>query len=562
MARRFNRFPIALIYDSIPTVPPIAYRELLIACRRRGTFSLRVWSAGAALGLFVFLYLVPILGSRASAIGQGLLYTIATILFIYCAIVGAVTTADSLARERSEGTLGLLFLTPLRSYDITLGKLTAAGLAPCYGLVAAIPIIALPMLVGGVSNTQVGLVVAVLFTTLFQASCVGLAASVLCREPEQALSVSLIFLAVLIVPFPFIDAMNRAPTPFDGIASFSLYWLLLDACSGWPQPQFPTLLGGNVLVGVGALGIATCRLLGLALQPEVRTTTPESLGKDSQTAPATSPKLRRGPDREFPFDWLARRTTPPSKWLSLTAIAVLIFSIQGIEAFGANDLTEFALCLYPVHILFKMIVAYTAVRTLKRHMQSGALELLATTPTPLPLLAAALFRELRYHFRYPAAILMLINMIVTWKIGVQFIELSGPRSRVELFPALLAVIGGMILLHRDLNAFIWAGLVAGLRNSSTARAFASVVLPPFGFSWIGIMVLLGSVIGLHAGPGTFAFGLFFWQIWMCLTAAHIARVSERELGIRLHDGALAGGFRVSDGVGNQHANLPLNHSSA
>ena len=42
-------------------------------------------------------------------------------LFAY--LCGAVYSADSLSVERREGTLGLLFLTDLKGYDVLLGNL-------------------------------------------------------------------------------------------------------------------------------------------------------------------------------------------------------------------------------------------------------------------------------------------------------------------------------------------------------------------------------------------------------------------------------------------------------
>ena len=50
----------------------------------------------------------------------------AVVLLILC-IVPAIT-ADCIARERREGTLGLLFLTPLRSWEIVIGKVVVQAL--------------------------------------------------------------------------------------------------------------------------------------------------------------------------------------------------------------------------------------------------------------------------------------------------------------------------------------------------------------------------------------------------------------------------------------------------
>ena len=44
------------------------------------------------------------------------------IAFIFCLLAGVFLTADCLSEEKREGTLGLLFLTSLKGYDVVLGK--------------------------------------------------------------------------------------------------------------------------------------------------------------------------------------------------------------------------------------------------------------------------------------------------------------------------------------------------------------------------------------------------------------------------------------------------------
>ena len=45
----------------------------------------------------------------------------------YCLLSGVWFTADCLSEEKREGTLGLLFLTDLKGYDVVLGKLVATS---------------------------------------------------------------------------------------------------------------------------------------------------------------------------------------------------------------------------------------------------------------------------------------------------------------------------------------------------------------------------------------------------------------------------------------------------
>ena len=74
---------------------------------------------------------------------------------MYCLLSGVWFTADCLSEEKREGTLGLLFLTDLKGYDVVLGKLVATSLNGLYAVLAAVPILALPLLMGGVAPGEV-----------------------------------------------------------------------------------------------------------------------------------------------------------------------------------------------------------------------------------------------------------------------------------------------------------------------------------------------------------------------------------------------------------------------
>jgi len=47
--------------------------------------------------------------------------------------------ADSISRERREGTLGILLLTRLKTFDVVLGKLCSAGTTTYYALFGFAP---------------------------------------------------------------------------------------------------------------------------------------------------------------------------------------------------------------------------------------------------------------------------------------------------------------------------------------------------------------------------------------------------------------------------------------
>src|SRR5262249_27118625 len=132
------------------TFLPIVGRELRVAARRGQTYWSRFQAAVGALVPTGFLVVDPLWQSSATRMGQAIFRHMAFLAFLWLMIAGARLTGDCLSSEKREGTLGFLFLTDLRAYDIVLGKLTATSVNMLYGLLALIPVMALPTLLGGV----------------------------------------------------------------------------------------------------------------------------------------------------------------------------------------------------------------------------------------------------------------------------------------------------------------------------------------------------------------------------------------------------------------------------
>ena len=66
-----------------------------------------------------------LLGLRSGGAGKALYTTLTGFAFGLCLLAGVLLTADCLSEEKREGTLGLLFLTDLKGYDVVLGKFMA-----------------------------------------------------------------------------------------------------------------------------------------------------------------------------------------------------------------------------------------------------------------------------------------------------------------------------------------------------------------------------------------------------------------------------------------------------
>src|SRR3974377_477778 len=108
------------------TFLPIVARELRIAARRPGTYRAR---SGAALGLILVgaWYFLRYHNELPHVLAMGMFLILTGSAVLYCLLSGVWFTADCLSEEKREGSLGLLFLTDLRGYDVVLGKLVASS---------------------------------------------------------------------------------------------------------------------------------------------------------------------------------------------------------------------------------------------------------------------------------------------------------------------------------------------------------------------------------------------------------------------------------------------------
>jgi ABC-type transport system involved in cytochrome c biogenesis permease component len=148
------------------TFLPIVERELRVAARRPGTYRTRRFAAMGIMAVWLLLFAV---NRRVSAVelNKTLFVALGILALGGCLLAGIFLTADCLSEEKREGTLGLLFLTDLRGYDVVLGKLVATSVHSVYGLLAMLPVLALPLMMGGVTVGEFWRVVLMLVATLF-----------------------------------------------------------------------------------------------------------------------------------------------------------------------------------------------------------------------------------------------------------------------------------------------------------------------------------------------------------------------------------------------------------
>src|SRR5438034_1912167 len=111
--------------------------------------------------------------------------------------------SDCLSEEKRDGTLGLLFLTDLKGYDVVFGKLAATSVNSIYALVAVVPVISLPVQFGGVTAMELLQSSLVLVNTIFLSLASGIFVSTLSRNERKAMFAT-IFAVLLLMLGPFV----------------------------------------------------------------------------------------------------------------------------------------------------------------------------------------------------------------------------------------------------------------------------------------------------------------------------------------------------------------------
>ncbi len=154
---------------------PVLQRELREQARQDATYWLRVIAGAVVMLLFWLAWERE--ANRGQAAGRGYFLGLHRCLFFGIWFVAPILTADCLSRERREGTLGLLFLTPLRPVDVVVGKAFVNALKGLVFVLAAIPVMVVPLLLGGVSWLEIIRWSLLQFSALGLALVAGLAAS-------------------------------------------------------------------------------------------------------------------------------------------------------------------------------------------------------------------------------------------------------------------------------------------------------------------------------------------------------------------------------------------------
>jgi ABC-type transport system involved in cytochrome c biogenesis permease component len=533
------------------TFLPIVARELRVAARRRSTYVTRTLLGLAVIAVWLIMLATARRGIAASEVGGMLFGILGTLAAAFSLLAGIFLTADCLSEERREGTLGLLFLTELRGYDVVLGKLMATSLPAVYGLLTIFPVLGLPLLIGGVSLAEFWRVVLVLLVTLAFSLSIGLAVSAFCRETRQAMSLTLLMLIVVSAVLPLVGWLRSdwlgaktVPRPYLWPSPGYLFARAFDSSYSWTRNGRVEFWGSFATVaGIAAMGLIAANLRvphvwqeggeGRARRRVVGWMRRWRVGGESFR------KARRRLLEQNPFYWLASRDRL-SRWLVCIVSAMLallwLYLLRGCLGPPSSSREVFFLVSIVValglHLILKWSVATEASRRLSEDRHSGALELVLVTPLPVGQIIEGQRRALRSSFVLPLAMASMTNVGFIWLVlRPNPLHING--SDRDVFVGLFG--GGFMLLMADAYALRWVGMWMGLRARGHHRAILGTLGRILLLPWLAVLLiwLIGVGGGLN-GPHEAMTIFTLWQgfgVALDLIMAYRARVALRR-GLR------------------------------
>jgi ABC-type transport system involved in multi-copper enzyme maturation permease subunit len=329
-----------------------------------------------------------------------------TLILILIVVIVPALGADTIAREKRDGTLGLLFLTSLSASGIVGGKLLAQTLRVFTLWLAVLPILIIPFTLGGVTWYDAGCALSIEFSATVLCLAAGLLASTLARERNTAFILALVLGGAFLLLF---DQFDMLILFFGFIAPLKVYkdwwelsWALMTVLAGLDETDGMYAWAGMKLASPKldtlweclCLTVPILALIFLRIIMRFATRRIERSWQDQipsarrlkllrrYCTPLFQNRFRQHTHRTLdrnPIVWLQQYSWKArvSKWGLCLAFVVA-------ECFGAgaysDDFQSLQFCLL---IVLAGFCTFAGVNGFMAEKRSGALELLLTTPLPV-----------------------------------------------------------------------------------------------------------------------------------------------------------------------------------
>ncbi len=496
------------------TFLPIVDRELRVAARKTVTHWTRVGAALLAALITAGVLIIAGLqqGMWLSQLGSILFSILKWLGFVAVSLAGVFLTSDCLSEEKRQGTLGLLFLTDLRGYDVVLGKLLATSLRAVYGVLAVFPIMGLVFLVGGVTGSEFWRLMLVWCNTLFFSLALGVGISSLSRDSQKAMSATLLAgLGFLLLPW----VVDWAIAGGDQSLFVPRFSLVSSLCSFLQagndrSAEFWPSLGLIHIIGWSFLALA-CRVAPRNWQEKAVGSRFRFRRRQSPTTAPSKRALRRRKllDRN-PVLWLAGR----DRWLAwglravmYGAAAVIFLTVwESKGGLGLMQISSGVILL--AGVIFTLWFASQSSRFLVDARHNGMMELLLATPLTPRQIVRGHWRMLLDLFLMPGLLFLALQVFVSIVavVGTSGVSSSMPNQPDYQMMQLVSLVAGVAKFVVGLLAVGWFGIWMGLTSKSPSVALLKTIAFVKVLPWFA----------LSFSQGIFFFMVAFgkWGIWI------------------------------------------------
>ncbi|EEF58180.1 ABC transporter permease [Pedosphaera parvula] len=474
------------------TFLPIVDRELRVTARRRGTYLTRMAMALIAIVLGVFVYVAGA-GRPPQERGHVLFQALSFLCLLYCLAAGRRSTADCLSEEKREGTLGLLFLTDLKGYDVVCGKLAATSVNGFYGLLAVFPVLAVPLLMGGVTNGEFWRMVVVLINTCLFSLAIGVFVSSFSRDSRQAFGANFLLFLLLVAALPAcagavaaLGAPHRFIPELLLACPFYSFYLSFDAPYTGLKEHFWISLA--VVHGLTWLLV----VLACMIVPRFWQDKPAPAGRkrwrELRQAVNYGGAAKRKVFRRRLLDvnaiyWLASRARmkPLHVWLFLGLMGG--WWISGWMSAGRLwlDVTTGVTMALIVNSALKLWIALEAGQRLAEDQKAGALELLLSTRLSVQDILRGQLLALRRQFLVPVLVVIVLELAFMWVAAGESPQFTAKILTMSIY--------GSVMLIADAVALSWVAMATALTAQSPNHASVSTITRVMIVPWL----LLGAV---------------------------------------------------------------------
>ncbi|MCW1968417.1 MAG: ABC transporter permease [Anaerolineae bacterium] len=213
---------------------PISLHELHKLMRSPRAFGVLTVFLCVVGGVALLMYAAAMLNEtrrNASSIGQTLYFIISGMQLILVCFVAPALTATAISSERERGTYDILRASLITPWQIVRGKLTAPLGYTFLLILSTLPLLSLPLILGGIEIAEAVISVWVMLISGILFISIGLFVSTFCKTNLGAiiLTYALVLILVIGIPIFALIASSFGAAVFTGTATLErlFTWLMM-----------------------------------------------------------------------------------------------------------------------------------------------------------------------------------------------------------------------------------------------------------------------------------------------------------------------------------------------